>query len=150
MPPALVLGRREGDLDERSPFRPFRFADQGHLRFARQPVALARVTGDAGANDVLPRRGATAIPRHDVVEIQLAAVEHLAAILAGVLVPLENVVAGKLYLLLRQPIEKEQHDHARHADFPRDGGDHLMIWRGRGEIAPTFEIVGQKIVHLVA
>jgi len=45
--PEIVLWSRERNLDERPPFWPFWFADQTHVRFARKPVALARVAPDA-------------------------------------------------------------------------------------------------------
>ena len=77
-----------------------------HVRFMRQSIALARVTRNAGANHVFPSRQAAAIARHHVIEIQIAAIENMAAILAGVFVALENVVPGKLHFLLRQPIEE--------------------------------------------
>ena len=52
-----------------------------------------------------------------MIEIQIVAIENLAAILAGVLIPLKHIVARKFYLFLWQPIEKEQHDHARDANL---------------------------------
>jgi len=58
-------------------------------------------------------------------------------------------VAGKFHFLFRQPIEKEQHDHARHANPPRNCRNHFVIGCGDREIAPTLEIVGQEIVCLI-
>ena len=84
-----------------------------------------------------------------MVEIQFTALNNLTAVLAGVLVALEDVVAGKFYIFLRQAIEKEQHDHAGHTDLPRNRGDHFMLGGGRGKVAPALEIVGQEIVGLV-
>ena len=76
------------------------------MRFLRQPVAFARITFDARTDHVFPSCRSSAIARNHVVEIQIAAFENLAAILAGVLVALENVVPGKLHLFLWQPIEQ--------------------------------------------
>ncbi len=73
----------------------------------------------------------------------------MSAILAGVFVALENVVPGKLHFLFREPIEKEQHNHPRHANPPRNCRDHFVIGRRGGEIAPTLEIVGQEIVCVI-
>jgi len=84
-----------------------------------------------------------------VVEIQIAPIKSLAAILAHVLVALENIVPRKLHFFLRQPIEEEQHDYARHSNLPRNRRDHFVIWRSRREIAPTLEIVRQEIVCFV-
>ncbi len=144
-----MLRRRESDVQEWPPFRSLRPADQSHLRFLRKPVALARVTRDARANDVLPCGRAAAIARHDVIEVQLNAIENIAAILAGVLVALENVVPGELHFLLRQPIEEQKNDHARDANLPRNGGYDFVFRRRCREIAPALEIVRQKIVRVI-
>ena len=61
---------------------------------------------------------AAAVARQDVIEIQFAAIKNVAAILAGVLVALENVVAREFHFLLRQTIEEQEHDDARDADLP--------------------------------
>ena len=115
--PEIVLGRSKCNLDKGPPLRSLRFADQGHVRFTRKPVALARIAGNAGANHVLPSRRPATVARHDMVQIKLAAIEELAAVLAGVLVSLKYVVARKFYFLLRKPIEHKQHDYSRDADL---------------------------------
>src|SRR5260370_18989862 len=84
-----------------------------------------------------------------MIEIQLISLENPAAILARVFVPLENIVTSKLHFLLRETIKKEQHDHARNSDLPRNGRDHFVFWRSYRKIAPTFEIMRQKIVGFV-
>ncbi len=81
-----------------------------------------------------------------MIEIQLRSLENVAAILAGVLIPLEDVMPGELHFLFRQPIKKEKHNHAWDPDLPRDRGDYFIVWRGGGEIAPTGKVVSQKIV----
>ena len=144
-----MLRRGEGNVQKRPPLRPLRFANQRHLRFLREAVAFAGVTRNARANDVFPGRRSTAIPRHHVIKIQIIAIEPVPTVLAGVLIPLENIVAGKLHFLLRKPIEKEEHDHARHSDLPRNRLDELMIRRVGRKIAPAFKIVGQEIVRIV-
>ena len=78
-----------------------------HVCFLWKPIAFARITGDARADDVLPCRRPSPITRHHVIEIQFAALKNLAAILAGVLVALENIVARELHFLFRETIEKE-------------------------------------------
>ena len=84
-----------------------------------------------------------------MIQIELASIENLAAVLAGILVALEDIVASKLYLLFREPIEHQQNDHARNTNLKRNSRDHLMVGRIRGQIAPAFEIVRQEIVGLV-
>ena len=149
MLPEIVLGRSKGDLHKRPPLRPLRFADQAHVRFSREPVALTRIARDTGANHVFPVGGAAPIARHDMIQIELAPIEQLPAILTGVLVTFEDIVPGKLYLFFREPIEDKQHDHPRNPDFECDCSDHFML-RGVGrQIAPAFEIVRQEVVRVV-
>jgi len=144
-----MLWRRKGDVQERAPLRALWFANKTHARFLRQPVAFARVTWNARANDVFPRRCPAAIARHDMIEIQIVAIENVAAVLTSVLVTLENVVTGELNLLLWQPIEKEQHDHARDANLPGNRRNQFVVRRSRGEIPPAVEIMRQEIVFRV-
>ena len=144
-----MLRRRKCDMHKRAPLRSLRLANQTHVRFLRQPVAFACVTLNARANHVFPCRRSASIARHDMIEIQLISLEDMAAILASVLVALENVVTGKLHFLLRETIKKEQHNHARDSDLPRNGCDHFVFWRGYRKIAPTFEIVRQEIACFV-
>ncbi len=144
-----MLRRRKCDMHERAPLRSLRLANQTHVRFLREPVAFACVTLNTRANHIFPRRRSTSIARHDMIEIELISLENMAAILASVLVALENVVTRKLHFLLRETIKKEQHNHARHADLPRNGCDHFVFWRSYRKVAPTFEIVRQKIACFV-
>ena len=113
MLPEIVLGRSKRDLDKRPPLRPLRFTDQAHVRFTRKPIALARIAGDARAHNIFPRRGPAPVAGHDMIQIKFAAIEELAAVLAGVLISLKHVVSGEFYFLLRKPIEHKQHDHPR-------------------------------------
>jgi hypothetical protein len=147
--PAFVLRRGKRHVDKWAPFGPFRSSNQTHVRFLRKSVAFARVTPDARANDIFPSCRSASIARHDVIEIQFVALKNLTAVLTGVLVALEHIVSRKLHFLFRKPIEKEQHDHARHADLPRDGGDHFVFRRGHGKIPPALEIVCHEIVRLI-
>ncbi len=144
--PEVVLRCGKGNLDKRAPLWPFWFANEAHMRFPREPIALARIAGDARANDVFPTRVPAAISRNHVIKIQIAAIKNMPAILAGALVALEHVVASKLHFLFREPIEKKQDNHTRHADPPRDGRDHFVFRRGRRKIAPTLKIVRHEIV----
>jgi len=58
-------------------------------------------------------------------------------------------VAGKLHFFLGQAIEEQEHDHAWDTDSPRNRLNELVVRRVVRKIAPTFEIVGQKIVRVV-
>lgn len=144
-----MLRRRKCDMHKRAPLRSLRLANQTHVRFPRKPVAFACVTLDARANHIFPRRRPASVARHDMIEIQLVSLENPAAILAGVFVPLENIVTRKLHFLLRETIKEKQHNHARNSDLPRNGRDRFVFWRSYRKIAPTFEIMRQKIVSFV-
>src|SRR6266550_5907754 len=135
--PEIVLRRSKSDLDKRPPLWPLRFADQAHVCFAREPIALTRIAWDAGANHVFPSRRPAPVAWHDVIQIKVTPIEEFATVLAGVLVALKNVVSGEFYFLLRKPIEHKQHDHPRDLDLERDGRNHFMIGRVRGQIAPA-------------
>ena len=112
-----MLRCRKRDLHKRPPLWPLRFADQTHVRFAREPIALARITGDARADDIFPCGRASAVARHDMIQVKVAPVKNLAAVLASVLVALEYVMSGKFHLLFWKPIEHQEHDHPRDADL---------------------------------
>ena len=146
VPPAIVQLAVESDVDERPPLRTHGLFNKLHPDLMREPVSLPRITSDARAHDVFPCRRPALIARDDVIEIEIALVENAAAILAGVLVALENVVTRELHLLARHPVEKHQHDHARHADFERDRMHHFLLRLAGGKAAPALEIVCQEIV----
>ena len=146
MLPDVVLRCGKSDLDEWTPLWPLWFANEAHMRFPRKAIALARIASDARANHVFPTRVPAAISRNHVIKVQIAAIKNMPAILAGALVALEHVVARELHFLFREPIEKKQDNHTRHADLPRDGRDHFVFRRGCRKIAPTLEIVCHEIV----
>src|SRR5439155_5320611 len=146
MSPTFVLRRRKSDMHKWTPLGPLRFADKMHVRFLRQSIALARIARDERANHIFPCRRSTSFARHDMIEIQIVALKNLATILTGVLVALEDVVTRELHFLFRETIEKEQHDHAREANLPRNSRYHLVFRRGRGKIAPALKIVRHEIV----
>src|SRR6185503_20144773 len=128
MLPTVVVVKAQVDLDEWPPLGSFGFADEPHGRFLRCAVGLLSVTGNAGTDDILPSGWPTAVARDDVIQVQIFAVVHLAAVLASVLVPLENIVPRELDLLLRQPIEHHEQNHARDANTERDGADAFWMW----------------------
>lgn len=127
--PEIMLWSGKSDVDERPPFWPFRFANQAHVRFSREPVAFARIASNARANHVFPRSCPSAIARHDVIEIELASIEKFAAILTGVLVALENIVASEFYFLLWKPIENQKYNHPRDTNLKRNSCDYFVIRR---------------------
>ena len=147
--PEIVLGRSKRDLHKGPPLRSLRLSNQAHMGFARKPIAFARIARNTRANHVFPSRRPAPVARHDVIQIKITPIEEFAAVLAGVLVSLKDIVSGEFYFLLWKPIEHKQHDHARNPDLERDGRDQFMIGRVRGQIAPAFEIVGRKVGRVI-
>ena len=133
-------------MDKRTPLRSLRFANQRHVRLVWKTVPFSRVTRDARANHIFPGGQPSSIARHDVVKIEIRPLEKVAAILTSILVAFENIVPGEFYFLLRQTIEEQKDNHPRNTNLPRNGSDHLVLGRGRGEIPPALEIVREKIV----
>ena len=136
----------DGNVDEWPPLRALRFSDERHASLVREAVSLARIAGDARADNILPSRLATAIAGHDVIEIQGVARENNAAVLAGVRITLEDIVAREFHLFLRQALKHQQHDDSRNPDFHRNGLHHLAIRVVIGKILPTREVVRHKFV----
>ena len=146
--PTVVRYHAERDIHKWPPLRPLRFSNQMHARLNRCAVGLARVAPDAGADNVFPGRGAAVVAWDDVVEIEIAAVEVLAAILAGVAVALEDVMPGEFDFLVREPIEEQQQNHPRDANVKGDGPDHVFAVMAMGKFAPLVEIKRLEITGI--
>ncbi len=144
MLPAIVPVQGEINLHKWPPFRPFGFADEIHAGLVRCAVRLAGIAQDARADDIFPRGGAAAVAGHDVVEVQILAVEDAAAVLAGVLVAFEDVMPGKFDFLLGQAVIHEEEDDARDADAEGDGVDGFIGGRTVGEVAPFVKVEGAE------
>jgi len=118
--PAVVVLESEVHLYKRPPLRAFRFPYQMHAGLVRSSIRLVRVAGNAGANDVFPRGRSSPVSWDHVIQIQVFAVELVAAILTGILVPLKNVVPCELNLFFGQAIEQHQQNHPWNTDTKRD------------------------------
>lgn len=99
MSPALVALHSQVKLDEGAPLRSLRFSNQVHARLARRVIGLPGVALDTGAHNVLPRGWASLVSWNYVIQVQVHPLKCLAAILASILVPDEDVVAGELHFL---------------------------------------------------
>ena len=116
MLPAIVILSAEVDLDKWTPLRSLRFADEMHVRLERRAVGLLRIALNAGAHNILPSRRAAAVSRDHMVEIQVLPFKDLPALLAGVLVAFEDIVASELHFFLRHTIKQHQHNHPGNTD----------------------------------
>jgi len=149
MLPAIVMIGCKCDVNEGTPFRALGFPDQMHLRLMGETVALSRIAGNAGTNNVFPGRLASAVPWKYVIEIEITAIQGFSAILTGVFIAFEDVVAGELHLLLREAFEEQEDNDARNPDVDRNRFDHFRFRIKTGEILPTIEIVGEEISFFV-
>ncbi len=140
MLPRFVARLVELDVQERTPFRTLRFFQQLKPGFRRSSIALLAVTRHAGTDDVFPARFTATIPGNHVVKIQILAIEFLRAILAGVVIPLEDVVAGKLHFLLRHAIKEHQQNDFWDPYADRDGVNHVLALVAVREIVPLIKV----------
>ena len=103
-----MLREREVDLNERPPFRALGLADKMHPGFLRSAIGLQGVALDTRADDIFPSSWPATIAWDDMVQIEIFAVAGCAAILAGILVALKNIVPGELHLLFGHMVVNEQ------------------------------------------
>src|SRR2546425_10531407 len=100
--PAIVMLEPEVDLHKRSPLRPLRLANQMHSGLMRRAIRLDGIAAHTRANDVLPGGRSATVARDHVVQVQVFAIKLVAAILARVLISLEDVVSRELDFFLGQ------------------------------------------------
>ena len=142
MLPAIVMLEAEIDLHEWPPLRPLRLPDQMHPGLVWSSVRLDRITPDTGTDNVLPSGRSATVARDHVVQVQVFAIKLVAAILARVLISLEDVVSRELDFFLGLTIEEHQQNDARHAHAKRDGVDAFRMGFALGKIAPLVKIEG--------
>jgi hypothetical protein len=104
--PAVIDTTTERDVHKRAPLRPLRFAEELHPGLVGKFVTLARVAGDAGADDIFPGGLTAAIAGENMVDVEARSIEHDTAVLAGIPVPFKYVVTGELDLLPGETVEK--------------------------------------------
>jgi hypothetical protein len=131
-------------LDKWSPLRSLRFAHQMQAGFLWSSISLPRIARNARANNVFPSGRATTIPRSDVIEVKIFSFENLPAILAGISIPLKNVVSRELHFLLRQAIKHHQQNDAGYADFEGNRVNAFGMRFFFREILPLTEIKSLK------
>lgn len=136
--------RGEEDIYKGAPFRAFRFSGKTHIGLVRKTVSFTRVAGNAGANDIFPSGLPPSIPREDMIQVEHFAGKNAIAILAGVFVPLENIVTSEFHLLLRKPLKHEKDNNPRNSNLHGNGLRHLPVGMVLGKIPPTLEVVGDE------
>jgi hypothetical protein len=81
-----------------------------------ETVSLAGIARNAGTDDVFPGGLSAAVPGQDMIEIEIGPVKVNAAILAGVLIALKDVVSGELDFFFGKSVKKTQNDDSRDPD----------------------------------
>jgi hypothetical protein len=84
-----------------------------------------------------------------VIQVQITALKNLAAVLAGIGVPLKNIVAGEFDFLFRQPIKNQQQNHPRNPDFETNRQNTFCLRLFSRKIRPFPEIEGVEITVLI-
>lgn len=147
--PTVVAGAGVVDIDKGAPAGFAGWPDEVHAGLVGEFVGFAGVAGDAGANDIFPSGLAAFFAGDDVIEIKFVAIEGMAAVLAGIFIALENVVPGEFDFFFGESVKHEEDNHPGNADAEGDALDHFVFGVVAGEIAPTGEVMGEKIFRLV-
>jgi hypothetical protein len=121
-----------------------------HAGFVGGPVGFVCVAAYAGADDVFPSGRSAPVTRNNVVEIQIFPVEHVTAVLTGVLIAFEDVMPGEFNLFFRHPVIHEEQNNPRDADAERDAMDGVFVGGVGGNIAPLGKIQGaERAVRII-
>lgn len=67
--PAIVLVHPQIDLDKGPPFGSLRLSYEPQSCLQWGTIALPRVTGNAGADDILPRCRPALVPGYDMIKV---------------------------------------------------------------------------------
>ena len=137
-------------MNKWTPARTFGLFEQGHVDFMRKAVAFAGVARNAGTNDIFPCCLPAALTRKNVVEIEVLAVQSFGAVLAGVVVPLVNVLPGEFDFLTGQTVELAKDNDGGNPDHEAHGLDHFGGRFRLRKIMPSGKVVGEIVVVLVA
>lgn len=84
-----------------------------------------------------------------MIQVQIRPFKDLVAILARILVPLEDIVPGKFHFLLGETLKEQEYDDPGHPDVHRHRLNHFPLGIGLRKIPPAFEVVGEKVILLV-
>jgi len=134
--PRFVAGFGKCGLECGTPLGAFWFANEAHTGLFWGAVAFAGVAGDAGADDVFPCHFSALFAGDDVVEVELGAIEFVAAVLAGVFVAFVNVLTGEFDFAFGNAVVDEKEDDFGDANAEGDGLDNVIAGVVGGEVVP--------------
>jgi hypothetical protein len=81
-----------------------------------------------------------------MIQIQIPPVFDVATILAGVGVPLENILAGQLHLFFGNSVKKHEDNDPGNPDPEADGSQGILPLIVLTEFPPTVEVEGPEII----
>ena len=137
MLPDVVWDSIEVEVEVGTPDRFFRFSDEGHPGLLGDAVGLSCVAVFATAHNILPGGFSAEVARNNVVEVEVFSIHGLAAILAGVFVPLVDVLAGELDFFVGGLVVEDEDDDRRDGYSVVDSVNELeRSVRGAGKVPP--------------
>ena len=145
MTPTMIHTSGKGDIYKRSPFGALRFFEQIHSGLVREFVPLARVAWDAGADNIFPSGLSSSVAWQDMIDIEMIAIKNGGAVLAGILIPLKNIVPRELDLFFWQAVKDAEDDDPRNANPQGNCLEHSRLGIQQRKITPACEIVREKI-----
>ena len=139
--PFLPLNLLHGNPHKRRPAGLAGMGEQLHARLCRGLSALFLVALIACADNIFPGALASVGAGDDVVNTQFIAGKCLAAVLAAVFIPAENVDAGETHLPVWHFIVGEQQNDAGNAYGPVHQPDTFVLGMDP-EFCPAFKVKG--------
>jgi hypothetical protein len=80
-----------------------------------------------------------------MVDVQVATVEEISAVLASVPITLKHIQSCEFDFFFRETVKQGENDDSWNTNSQRDGLQHPGFWIREGKISPTQKIMGQKI-----
>lgn len=116
MTPTVIDAAGERDVYKGAPFGALRLFKKLHPRFMWKSVALAGVAWDAGTHNVFPCSLTTAVTRKHMVDIQVASVEEISAVLASVPITLKHIQPCEFDFFFRETVKQGENDDSWDTD----------------------------------
>lgn len=85
-----------------------------------------------------------------MIDIQAGSIEKCPAVLASILITLEDIQTGELDLLFREAVKETEHDNVRNSNLKRDGLEHSRLWVRERKMSPTQKIMREKVIGAIA
>ena len=122
--PRIVARFAELEMQHRAPLRTLRLLQQMHPGLVRQTVPLPGIARDAGADHIFPSGLSSTVSWEDMVDIEMAPVKVNAAVLAGILIALKDIVPREFDLFLWQAVKEAKDNDPGDTDAQRNRLEH--------------------------